>query len=70
MEPAGRRGMILHPPPGSSELIRGAAAAILLLHIGGATAGLVSGAAAMVFPKGERLHRAAGNVFFLSLIHI
>ncbi|MEP6966850.1 MAG: hypothetical protein ABI906_02110 [Pseudomonadota bacterium] len=68
MEPAGRRGMILHPPPGSSELVRGAAAAILLLHIGGATAGLVSGGAAMVLRKGERLHRAAGNVFFVSIL--
>lgn len=60
--------MILHPPPGSSELVRGAAAAILLLHIGGATAGLVSGGAALILRKGGRLHRAAGNVFFVSIL--
>ena len=30
--------------------------------------GLVSGAVALAAPKGERLHRLAGNVFFISMI--
>ncbi len=43
------------------------AAALLWLHIGGGTLGMVSGAAALTFRKGGRLHRAAGAVFFISM---
>lgn len=43
------------------------AAALLWLHIGGGTLGMVSGAAALTFRKGGRLHRAAGAVFFASM---
>ena len=60
--------MILHVPPGSPALIRYGAAAILALHIGGASVGLVSGAAALAFRKGGRAHRRAGNVFFVSML--
>ncbi len=38
---------------------------LLTLHICGAIIGLLSGTAALIFRKGFRLHRAAGNVFFL-----
>jgi uncharacterized membrane protein len=37
------------------------------LHIGGGTAGLVSGTVAVFARKGGRLHRSAGNVFFVSM---
>jgi len=40
----------------------------LAFHITMGTVGLLSGAAAMAFAKGSRLHRAAGNVFFVSLL--
>ena len=39
-----------------------------VLHIGGGTIGLVSGTVAAVARKGGRLHRAAGNVFFASML--
>jgi hypothetical protein len=39
-----------------------------VLHIGGGTLGLISGLIAGFSPKGERLHRAAGNVFFVSML--
>jgi hypothetical protein len=43
------------------------AAALLWLHIGGGTLGMLSGAAALAFRKGARLHRMAGKVFFASM---
>jgi len=45
-----------------------AAATALVLHIGGGSVAMASGAVAMAAPKGERLHRAAGNVFFASML--
>lgn len=41
---------------------------LLILHICGAIVGLLSGSAALSFRKGSRLHRAAGNVFFISML--
>jgi hypothetical protein len=41
---------------------------LLILHICGALIGLLSGTAALIFRKGFRLHRAAGNVFFISML--
>ena len=38
------------------------------IHIGGGFAGLVSGTVALLAAKGRRLHRAAGNVFFVSMV--
>ncbi|MEO9804303.1 MAG: hypothetical protein ABJF04_13685 [Reichenbachiella sp.] len=40
----------------------------LLIHISAGAIGLLSGAAALVFHKGSRLHGKAGNVFFLSML--
>jgi hypothetical protein len=60
--------MILHLSAGSSWLVRGAAALILILHISAAGIGLRSGAAALLFHEGGRLHRVAGNVFFASML--
>jgi len=42
--------------------------ALLMLHICGAITGLLSGTAALIFRKGFRWHRAAGNVFFVSML--
>lgn len=42
--------------------------ALLFLHICGAGIGLLSGTAALIFRKGFRRHRAAGNVFFVSML--
>jgi hypothetical protein len=42
--------------------------ALLTLHICGAIVGLLSGTAALILRKGSRPHRAAGNVFFLSML--
>jgi uncharacterized membrane protein len=39
-----------------------------VLHIGGGTVGLVSGTVAIFATKGGRLHRAAGTVFFVSML--
>jgi uncharacterized membrane protein len=60
--------MILHAPPGSPFLIRAAATAILTLHIGGGVVGILSGATALLAPKGSPLHRAAGHLFFVSML--
>lgn len=60
--------MILPVSPDAPAVVRAGAATILLLHIGAASLGLVSGGAALVFRKGERSHRAVGNVFFVSML--
>ncbi len=60
--------MILHPPAGSSLLVRGAADVVLALHIGGGCLGIASGAGALLLRKGGRAHRLAGNVFFASML--
>ncbi|HET7105452.1 MAG TPA: hypothetical protein VFI38_01500 [Candidatus Acidoferrum sp.] len=41
---------------------------LLFFHICGAAVGLVSGTAALIFRKGFRRHRAAGNIFFVSML--
>ncbi len=60
--------MILHVSRDAPLVIHAAAASLLWLHIGGAAAGLVAGGAAMAFRKGGRLHRAAGNAFFVGML--
>jgi hypothetical protein len=39
-----------------------------VFHIGGGAVGLVSGWLALFAPKGGRIHRAAGNVFFVAML--
>jgi uncharacterized membrane protein len=41
---------------------------LLFLHIAGGMVGLLSGTVAMVFRKGSRGHRAAGNVFVVAML--
>jgi uncharacterized membrane protein len=59
--------MILHLPPDAPLLLRLGADALVVLHIGGGTVGLISGAAALTVRKGGSLHRWIGNVFFVSM---
>jgi len=59
---------ILQVDPSAPEWMRDAAKAILFLHIGGGSLGMLSGATALVARKGERLHRIAGTVFFVSML--
>lgn len=40
----------------------------VLLHVAAGAVALAAGFAALIFRKGERRHRAAGNVFFLSML--
>jgi hypothetical protein len=49
-------------------LLRAAAAAALITHVGGATIGMISGLAALAVRKGGRLHRWAGTVFFVAML--
>jgi len=52
----------------ASPLLRDSTTAAFALHIGCGTVGLVSGTVAAFAQKGERLHRAAGTVFFVSML--
>jgi hypothetical protein len=49
------------------SLLDVAAHAILALHIGGGTVGMLSGAAALLARKGGRLHGLAGTTFVISM---
>ena len=60
--------MNLQPGPDAPLALKAAAAALLYTHIGGAFAGIATGAVAMIVQKGERLHRAAGNAFFAAML--
>ena len=59
---------VLELPPGSPQAALVAADIVLALHITGGSAGMVSGAVALLSRKGERLHRIAGTAFFLSML--
>ena len=52
---------LLFPLPGATSLV-------YAVHIGCGTVGLVSGVVAAFAKKGEKLHRAAGTVFFFSML--
>lgn len=60
--------MILQVSPEAPALVRGAATALLVLHIGGGALGILSGWTAMLASKGGRVHRIAGNVFFAAML--
>ena len=60
--------MILPVAPDAPLVVRLAAGAALVLHIGGGTAGIGSGAVAMVAPKGGRTHRIAGTLFVVAML--
>lgn len=58
----------LYISPDSSPLVHAAAAAVLYLHIGAGSVGILSGAAAFVFRKGTPLHRRIGKIFVVSML--
>lgn len=60
--------MIVQLAPDAPLLVRAAAGTALILHISGAATGLMAGAVALLSPKGARLHRVSGNVFFVSML--
>ncbi|WP_372784000.1 hypothetical protein [Phenylobacterium sp.] len=60
--------MIVQLSPDTPLLIRAVAGTALVLHIGGASLGMVSGAVALIAPKGQRLHRVSGHVFFVAML--
>jgi uncharacterized membrane protein len=57
----------LYVDPAAPGWMHALAGAALYAHIGGGLVGLMSGAAALVFRKGARLHRIAGVVFVVSM---
>ena len=59
---------VLHVSPEAPALVRYAADALLVTHIGAGATGIVSGFAALSSRKGERLHRVAGTVFFVAML--
>jgi hypothetical protein len=60
--------MHLYVSPQSPWLVRSAANVVLFSHIGAGGVGLLSGTGALIFTKGGRAHRLAGNVFFVSML--
>jgi hypothetical protein len=60
--------MHLHVSPDAPAIIQLAAASFLTLHIAGGAGGVVFGSAAMLAPKGGRLHRIAGTGFFVAIL--
>ena len=58
----------LEVAPTAPWLMRLGADALLYLHIGGGTVGMLSGAVALLVRKGAPLHRLAGRVFVISML--
>lgn len=54
--------------PFAETALHSATRLAFVVHVGGGTVGLVSGTVAAFAQKGERLHRAAGTVFFVSML--
>ena len=52
----------------TSPLLHAAMLIALVLHIGAGVIGLVSGTVAAIARKGGRLHRRAGNLFFVAML--
>jgi len=65
--PGAAFGDTLYVDPAAPGWVHAVALAALVGHIGGGGVGLLSGAAALVFRKGSRLHRVAGIVFVASM---
>ena len=59
---------VLQAPPGAPLLFQFAAGALLVLHIGGGSLGIIYGAVAMIAKKGGPLHRVAGRVFAVAML--
>jgi uncharacterized membrane protein len=59
---------VLAIDPAAPWYIKAAAQSVLVLHIGGGSLGMVSGAVALVGRKGGRVHSLAGKTFFASML--
>ncbi|MGH6871687.1 MAG: hypothetical protein ACREHE_09285 [Rhizomicrobium sp.] len=59
---------ILPVDPAAPWYIKAGADALLTLHIGGGTLGMISGTAALIARKGTRAHAIAGRVFFAAML--
>jgi hypothetical protein len=57
----------LKAAPGDPAWMHLGAAALLWAHIAGGAIGMVTGVVALAARKGQRIHRAAGSVFFLAM---
>jgi len=57
----------LEAGPGDPVWMHLGAGALLWAHIGGGAIGMVTGVVALASRKGQRVHRAAGSVFFLAM---
>lgn len=64
--PAGAERLMV--PSDAPAWQRVGAAILLYAHIGGGALGLLSGPVAILSPKGKPIHRAAGTVFFYSML--
>jgi len=54
--------------PFPETALHGATSLAYVVHVGCGTVGLVSGTVAAFAQKGERLHRTAGTIFFVSML--
>lgn len=59
---------VLTAPANAPWFLHLGAAILLYAHIIGASVGMVAGTIAILSRKGGRLHRAAGNVFFVAML--
>lgn len=59
---------VLHVSPDAPAWAHVAADTLLVLHIGGGAVGILSGATALFSRKGAPVHRAAGTLFFVSML--
>jgi hypothetical protein len=59
--------MFLHYLPGTAAWLRTTTDLVAIVHIVGGVAGVAAGVGALTFRKGERWHRLAGTVFFVSM---
>jgi hypothetical protein len=60
--------MILHYFPGTPAWLRTVTDLVLVLHIAGGATGVLAGAAALTFRKGETWHRRAGTAFVIGML--
>lgn len=58
----------LEAAPGDPPWMHLGAKALLYAHIGGGAVGMLTGVVALASRKGQRVHRAAGSMFFLAML--
>ncbi|WP_439477040.1 hypothetical protein [Brevundimonas sp.] len=59
---------LLVAPADAPAILHFAADVLLFLHIAGASVAMIAGFVAVIARKGDTVHRAAGNVFFVSML--